>query len=386
MKRALLPLIALAAAAPAVAHLGHADTAPSDDAYPIVAVVSGVQSACGNLVSWQQTTEALSTAGFTPVELSEDALLAQVVDRNDGFDLPLENRKTAYFTGNLGGESVRIEAVEGTHSSGKRYAYCRLHDIGETREFSTSSLSAFKGRPADNVDAPKNSASTWRDENGGISTGLAARLFPAVTEDTQQSPSVLRVDITRFGDAEIATVDNSYPALEVLNAFREGCGSVENQAATAASLTAADWQEGTAFIPTQLVMFLTFAQETGGAAVTEAGGTMSDMQVFKKTIAGEELYVVLSEVEADGTRVSACRLFDMGETRPIPPETVAEWLDREPTKIIDQAGVQITDWEPGTQAAHDSFQVFFIPPDSQLADIFKFDGVALKSDTVGVVE
>ncbi len=180
--------------------------------------------------------------------------------------------------------------------------------------------------------------------------------------------------------------DATYPALEVLNAFREGCGSVENQAATAASLTAADWQEGSTFAPTKLVIFLNFARETGGTAVTEAGGTMSDMQVFKKTVAGEELYVVLSEVTIDGTRVSACRLFDMGETRAIPPETVAEWLDREPTKAIDQDGVQITDWEPGTQPGHDSFQVFYIPPGSQLADAFKFDGVALKSDTVGTAE
>ncbi len=177
-----------------------------------------------------------------------------------------------------------------------------------------------------------------------------------------------------------------YPAIEVLNAFREGCGTVENQAVTAASLTAADWQEGSAFAPVQLVIFLNFARETGGSAVTEAGGTMSEMQVFKKTVAGEELYVVLSEVEVDGTRVSACRLFDLGETRAIAPETVAEWLDREPTRAVNQRNIQISDWEPGTLPEHDSFQVFFIPPGNPLAKAFKFDGVALKSDTVGAAE
>ena len=112
---------------------------------------------------------------------------------------------------------------------------------------------------------------------------------------------------------------------------------------------------------------------------------MSEMEVFERTIAGEQLYVVLSEVRVDDTRVSGCRLFDLGETRSIAVEAAQAWLGREATRVIERAEVPVATWEPGTLPGHDSFQIFFVPPDSPLKEVLFFDGVALKSDTVGVL-
>ncbi len=185
-------------------------------------------------------------------------------------------------------------------------------------------------------------------------------------------------------DAHAGDAEAPYPALEVLNAFREGCGSIDNQAAASASLDAAGWQRIDAFMPVQLAMFVTFARETGGEAVEAQGGTMSEMEVFEKTIAGERVFIILSEVKVSDIRVSGCRLFDLGETRQVLPETVTQWLDREPAKVIDQEQINVADWEPGISEGHDSFQLFFVPPGSPVKEAFKFDGVAFKSDTVGV--
>lgn len=178
--------------------------------------------------------------------------------------------------------------------------------------------------------------------------------------------------------------DAPYPALEVLNAFRDGCGSIDNQTAASASLTAAGWSEGGEFAPIQLAEFLTFAQEAGGEAVAAQGGTMSDMEVFEKTIAGERVFIVLSEVKVDGTRVSGCRLFDLGETRAIDPQTVTDWLGAEPVKSVNEDVINVHDWEPGLAPEHDSFQLFFVPTDSPFKAMVKFDGIAFKADTVGV--
>ncbi|MEM7666619.1 MAG: hypothetical protein AAF250_12245 [Pseudomonadota bacterium] len=184
-----------------------------------------------------------------------------------------------------------------------------------------------------------------------------------------------------------AAQDTPYPALEVLDAFRDGCGAIEDQAAASASLAAAGWEvSDPAVQPVDLTEFLAFARDAGGRAVTAQGGSMSDMEVFEKTIAGERLFVVLSEVKIDEVRVTGCRLFDFGETRAIPAATVTEWLDRESVNVIDRPEAQIADWEPGTLPGHDSFQLFFVPTDSPVKDAFKFDGIALKSDTVGVSE
>jgi len=187
--------------------------------------------------------------------------------------------------------------------------------------------------------------------------------------------------------APAAAQDVPYPALEVLNTFRDGCGAIEDQAAASASLSGAGWEVvNEAFASVDLTIFLTFAREAGGQAVAAQGGSMSEMEVFEKTIAGERLFVVLSEVKVDDLRVTGCRLFDFGETRAIPAATVTEWLKREPAKVIDRPEAQISDWEPGMLPGHDSFQLFFVPTDSPLKEAFKFDGVALKSDTVGVTE
>ncbi len=184
-----------------------------------------------------------------------------------------------------------------------------------------------------------------------------------------------------------AAQDAPYPAREVLNAFRDGCGKIEDQSAASASLSAAGWQVvDMATAPAQLTEFTTFARDAGGRAVAAQGGTMSEMEVFEKTVAGERLFSILSEVRIDGARVSACRLFDFGETRKIDVATAQQWLGREPNKVIDQEEVSVADWEPGTLPGHDSFQLFFVPTDSPIKQIFKFDGVALKSDTLTVAE
>ncbi|WP_379550955.1 hypothetical protein [Qipengyuania sp. DGS5-3] len=185
-------------------------------------------------------------------------------------------------------------------------------------------------------------------------------------------------------DDHVGATDAPYPAIEVLNAFRDGCGSIANQAAASASLTAAGWTEGGAFAPIQLVQFLTFAQDAGGEAVNAQGGTMSDMEVFEKTVAGERVFIVLSEIKVDGTRVSGCRLFDLGETRAIPAQTVTDWLGAEPIKSVDENVIKVHDWEPGLAPEHDSFQLFFVPNDSPFKAMVKFDGIAFKADTVGV--
>ena len=187
--------------------------------------------------------------------------------------------------------------------------------------------------------------------------------------------------------APASAQDAPYPSLEILDAFRDGCGSIADQPAASASLSAAGWQiVDPSAAPAPLTEFTTFAREAGGRAVAAQGGTMSEMEVFEKTVAGERLFTILSEVRIEGARVTGCRLFDFGETRKIGVATAQEWLGREPIKILDQDEVHVADWEPGTLPGHDSFQLFFVPTDSPLKQIFKFDGVALKSDSVGIDE
>jgi hypothetical protein len=189
------------------------------------------------------------------------------------------------------------------------------------------------------------------------------------------------------GAAPTGTEAAPYPSVAILDAFRIGCGAIADQATASASLTAAGWKASAPEArPAALVRFLDFAQSAGSRAVVGQGGTMSAIEVFEQTIAGEQLYVVLSEVRIDGTRVSGCRLFDLGETRPIAIRAAQEWIGRAATTVIDQSEVTVATWEPGALPGHDSFQLFFVPTNSPLKEALFFDGVAFKSDTVGVAQ
>lgn len=189
------------------------------------------------------------------------------------------------------------------------------------------------------------------------------------------------------GMTSARTEDAPYPSIAILDAFRSGCGGIEDQVAASASLVVAGWEASVpASRPDALIRFLDFAQRAGAPLVSEQGGSMSEMEIFEQSIAGERLYIVLSEVRIDGTRVTGCRLFDLGETRRISTETAQAWLGREATKLIDRPEVTVATWEPGTLPGHDSFQLFFVPANSPLKGALFFDGVALKSDTVGVLE
>lgn len=182
-----------------------------------------------------------------------------------------------------------------------------------------------------------------------------------------------------------ALAQQPYPAVEILEAFRDGCGTIESQAAAAGSLTAAGWQPVPSSEETgPLGDFLTFSRQAGAQAAAAEGADIGKIEAFQNTIAGEQVYIVLDEVRAEGARVSGCQLYDFGETRPIALEVAGAWMKRQPTETLNRPEIQTVEWVPGVLPGHDSFKIFFVPNDSPAAQLVRFSGVALKSDTVGV--
>ena len=180
-----------------------------------------------------------------------------------------------------------------------------------------------------------------------------------------------------------SAADVNYPVVETLDAFLDGCGSLENQQMASASLIAAGWTPISRNEETgQLAVFLDFSRKAAEVAESE-GADMGEIISFAKTIAGEEVFMVLDEVKADGKRISGCQLYDFGEDRPIPAEQAGSWLKRAPFEIKEFPEVRTAEWSPGVLSGHDSFKIFFVPSDSPARQMFNFYGVALKADTLG---
>ncbi|WP_216635529.1 hypothetical protein [Croceicoccus bisphenolivorans] len=151
-----------------------------------------------------------------------------------------------------------------------------------------------------------------------------------------------------------------------------------------AHVTAAGWTDVSETGIPELAEFMAFAEEAGQEAVAELGGAMSAPALFSKAVAGENLAIVVTEVVAEGERVTGCRLFDPGETRDAGAATVSALVGSEPTRLLEREGNTIAKYD-GLDSAHESFDYFFIPSGSPLEAIVQFNGLAMKIDSTGPV-
>jgi len=182
-----------------------------------------------------------------------------------------------------------------------------------------------------------------------------------------------------------SAADAIYPVDEILDGFRDGCGSLENQQIASASLIAAGWTPISRNEETgQLAVFLDFSRKAASGAAELVGVDMGEIFSFAKTIAGEEVFIVLDEVKADGKRISGCQLYDFGEHRSISVDQASAWLKRAPSEIKQFPEVRTAEWSPGISSGHDSFKIYFVPSESPAKQVFNFHGVALKADALGV--
>lgn len=182
----------------------------------------------------------------------------------------------------------------------------------------------------------------------------------------------------------VAGQESTYPVEDVFEAFRDGCGPIENQEATSARLSLMGWRKVDSMEQKgALAEFMAFSAEAGEAAAEAEGATISELEAFEKTVSGEKVFIILDEVSADGIRVSGCQLYDFGETRAITSTMGEELLGRAPDDRMSHPELQKSEWNPGILPDHDSFKIFFVPPDSPVAGAVRFSGIALMSDTVG---
>lgn len=181
--------------------------------------------------------------------------------------------------------------------------------------------------------------------------------------------------------AEVA----SYPAAEVLSAVRAACGRLTSLPDAHAHVRAVGWTRIEDASATPIGPLMSFAIEQGSKIVAAGGGSMQvDKGVYRRTVAGEELWLALSGVTIGGRVVHGCRVYDVGETRRISARDAADWLGREPDEAVDRPELMRAEWEPGVNAGQDSFELFFVPANSPVLQFTKVDGIAFKADWIGI--
>lgn len=177
-----------------------------------------------------------------------------------------------------------------------------------------------------------------------------------------------------------------YPAASVLEAFGDACRNIPDIGQVETDLIDQGW---TAEIPpadSPLGKLLAIGRLQAEEVLDGPDDRMSDTSVFTKTVSGERVDIILSQVESDGTMVNGCRLYDVDETRKISAEDGAKWIGRASNRRVDEAEISLTNWSPGYDRSHDSFEIFYVPEGSPVIALTQFHGIALKADFVGETE
>jgi hypothetical protein len=173
-----------------------------------------------------------------------------------------------------------------------------------------------------------------------------------------------------------------YPAVAVLDAVKAACSRLEKREDTLADLTANGWLPVTLAPESPLGQLLAMGTAAGEKMLKEGGGTMAPSAAYAKTVAGEDLTIILSGVESFSMTVNGCRIYDVGETRPLDPAAVAKWMGRAPTRTNSNDALSLTNWSPGLAEGQDGFDVYFVPAKSPLVELLKVSGVAIRMDYV----
>lgn len=186
--------------------------------------------------------------------------------------------------------------------------------------------------------------------------------------------------------ASVTPAAAPYPAASVLEAFGEACRNIQDIAQVETDLVDLGW---TAEIPpadSPLGKLLAVGRAQAEELLDGPDDRMSDTSVFTRTVDGERLDIILSQVESEGMMVNGCRLYDVSEGRKISLADGEKWMGRAPDRSVDRDEISLTNWSPGYEERHDSFEIFYVPEGSPVIALTQFHGIALKADFVGETE
>ena len=186
--------------------------------------------------------------------------------------------------------------------------------------------------------------------------------------------------------ATATPVPAPYPATSILDAFGDACRNIQDIAQVETDLVDQGWVAEIPPADSPLGKLLAIGRAQAEQVLDGPDDRMSDTSVFTKTVSGERLDIILSQVESNGTMVNGCRLYDVDETRKISAEDGAKWIDRAANRSVDREEISLTNWSPGYDTSHDSFEIFYVPEGSPVIALTQFHGIALKADFVGETE
>ncbi len=176
-----------------------------------------------------------------------------------------------------------------------------------------------------------------------------------------------------------------YPAEAVLTSFTQSCSELASLPAATAHVEQAGWRRVADPAASPLGAVIAKGEQMVAGA-NDPGIRMIGILLFEREVAGERLHLMIDGVEGDGIPIITCRIYDVGETRPLAKAAAVRQVGREPAQSTDDPQLTKWTWTPGLSAGQDSFQIAFIPQGSMAETLTGITGTMLMAERTGTAQ
>ncbi|WP_336977952.1 hypothetical protein [Altererythrobacter fulvus] len=158
-----------------------------------------------------------------------------------------------------------------------------------------------------------------------------------------------------------------YPAREVLAAFATACSGIEEIPVAQASAQAAGWEHYSPAADSAIARIVASGEEL--MAKEDPTVQILDGGIWRKSVAGRELFTVISGVELDGIVSHGCRVYDLSAPAALPLEELRDWAVRDPAERPNgiPGGSKFV-WNPGLKPGHMEMEISFVPQGTVLPE------------------
>lgn len=158
-----------------------------------------------------------------------------------------------------------------------------------------------------------------------------------------------------------------YPAREVLAAFATACSGIEEIPVVQASVQAAGWERFEPAADSAIGRILHSGEEL--MAREDPTVAMIDGGVWRKNVAGRELFAIVSGVKLDGIVSHGCRVYDLAAPAALSAEDLRDWAVRDPVERPNgiPGGAKFV-WNPGLKPGHMEMEISFVPQGTKLPE------------------
>ena len=154
-----------------------------------------------------------------------------------------------------------------------------------------------------------------------------------------------------------------YPSDAVLAAFATACSGIENMAVARASALAAGWEDYQPADDEPVAVLAAFgrAQVEQEAAADRVTTRFIDGGIFRKTVAGRALKLVLSGIDSGNIVSQGCRIYDFEARARLDDYAMERWAVRKPVAAPAAPGGSRHVWNPGLKPGHMEMDISFVP-------------------------